>query len=484
MELIPLGGALDPEGVRRPIGGSAYLVRCGGVGLLFEFGQYPISDLAEMSGIRPQENGPKKSPKGRVRSEGEIAVLPSIEHLFDRGDDFFSSLPTRQHLPAFHALDDLDQLVVLITHAHADHIGGLPFLVRRFPKARIYMSGETFQIGSWAWADSLKLARRQGRPLIFNEADIHRLGRNVQFITAGRNYEDGPFRFRFFPAGHILGAMSVHLSIDCGGQKKQVFFTGDICFHNQETIRGAPKLSRELLGETDLLITEATYGGQSVEPREAMIERLAGDVRKCLDDGGHFLFGALTVGRAQEIFAILKAEGITERYPVYIDGSARQLSEIYAQAGAMWLSGVRRHFVQDSERDQIIRSGKPCVMIAPAGMYGGGWSVAYAGHWAENPANVLSLTSYQDPCSPGYRLMTMQPGERMMFGEREVEVWAKVRRYQLSAHMDGTDLEEMVQRLDPAKTLLVHGEEASMDDAILLSNTPLTKAFLGKEYDF
>jgi Cft2 family RNA processing exonuclease len=473
-KLVALGGAIDPEGKRPGIGGSSYLIRSGEWGWMKDFGQYPQSpeELRRIS----EEASRKEIVHGRP-------TLGSVRHLFDVGEGTFSNIPSRQHLPAYRVLENLGELGVIISHAHLDHVGPLPFLMRVFPSLVVYMTKETLDIAAWLWGNALHIARKNGDTPLFDERDVRLLQARIRLVAPGISYEDGPFRFQVFPAGHIRGAVSCLVEVRESQARRRAFFTGDICFHDQLTVSGAPRLSGQELGDIDDLVVDATYAGRSALPREETTTRMINDVVSCLEAGGKFLFGSLAIGRSIEIFAILKTAGIVDRYPVYIDGSARAIGIVYSKMGIPGLADLHNHFVRSKEHREQIIAGGPCIMIAPSGMYAHAWSQGYARLWAGDENNVISMTCYQDPCSPGFQMLKAKPGDLIPLGDSLVELRAKVGRYQLSAHMDGDDLNGLVDRLRPKRTFLVHGGKETIDNAIAKSPEPLTKMLLGVEYD-
>lgn len=473
IQFIAFGGALDPKRERPPIGGSeyAFIDWDTRTALLIDCGAYHLS--------------------AKERERQSRALLAPALPLFDHEILGKQSFPiwskmgaiTRyteeNDLPEISSNDEeilhnMREIYVIASHGHADHIGALPYLKRRFPDVRIMMSKETLEIALWSWYDSFRVAASEKRQMPFDAIDVRKIQKSIEFVAPHESVTAGSFHVEFFPAGHILGALCMKITHG----SLSVFVSGDISFKDQRTRQGATIP----VGKVDYVVSESTYAGNVGISREEAERRMLAHVRHTLTEGGKVLFPALAVGRSSEIFSILEAQGITKDYGVYLDGSACRLAKIYASHGAL-SSSIAQHFVDSlALRREILYSDRPLVVIAPSGMLSGGQAVRYTQAWAAYPRNLIALSSYQDPCSPGSRLLDIKRGEKVYFYGKTLEFNAQVNNFTLSAHMDGSELVRMIEHFKPKKAFLVHGEESRIDSMIAKFGKSVEKTFVNKEY--
>lgn len=474
-EFVALGGTVDPAGKKPPIGGSAYALISGDSALLVDFGVY--SYLVEKEN-KEAEISLEYMEIGNIR----LPVLPMNLELLKDEETLLAELKAK-FLPPDEILSRIPNLFVVGSHAHIDHVGALPYLKRQFPHAHIMMTKPTLDISYWNWHHNLRLAKEQGRRPLFTELDVERLHRSVELVGVGDSLSFDRFEVVFLPAGHILGAVSVLVTVK-EMPHFRVFFTGDISFGDQHTVGGAPLLKTDVLGRVDYLVTEATNAGKESPPLRSLIEsRLIADVTVVLERGGRVFFPAPSIGRSQEIFAVLAHHGIADRWPVSLDGSTRDIARIYAEHSSLPRS-IEVHFVQDyEERLRIADDEKPRIVISSSGTVSGGPSVTYAKAFLENERNLVAFTSYQHPSSTGSRILAAKEGDVVALSKNDaVRVAAKRKRYTLSAHMSGDELLELIDRLHPEKTFLTHGEEAGMEKVRREATAETIKATISTRY--
>jgi len=422
MKITFLGGAdeVGASGILLEMGGRRILVDCG---------------------IRP-------SPKSRYGLAGD--QLPDLS-LLDR-------------------LGGID--AILATHAHTDHTGALELVVGRYAGIPVYATPPTIALTRVLHQDARRIMQtrleEEGELPLFDDVAVSRL------MSA---FEPVPFRERlalsdglaawFYPAGHIAGAAMIALESDEG----RVLISGDVSFTPQRTVGGA----RLPAFEPDVLILESTYGGRLHANRAVQERQMVETVGEITAAGGKVLIPAFALGRAQEVLLILKEyqrQGKLPAVPVWADGMVRAISQVYAgfsdllplsfqEQGANFFSGSI-HSVQNSDqRNTLIWQNDPAVIVSSSGMLAGGPSMAYARALAGQPQHAILLTGYQDEEAPGRRLQEMAERGRgaLWLGKDKVDVQCRLGTYSLSAHADESQLVSMVETLNPAHVLLVHGDE-------------------------
>jgi Cft2 family RNA processing exonuclease len=365
---------------------------------------------------------------------------------------------------------------IFVTHAHHDHIGYLPAVVRaqrRVPP--IFATPGTAALLPPMWTDAVRLlgdrhrlAARLSPPNEgpaeppFGPADVDNAlsaVRTVPFDGVGRL---GDLEYRMFPAGHILGAAGLVLRAG----ERLVVISGDICDQPQASVLAAD------LGcvpaSPDLLVLESTYCRDEHPGRQDEITRFVQDVEDVVRGGGAVLVPVFGLGRAQEVAMILRDR--LPHVPVRIDGIARAVSRIYEDQWRLagWPMRILADNVREVEGDRrlLATTFRRGVVVTTSGMLSGGPAVEWARAILPEPRSALFLCGYQDEDSPGHRLIELadQPrGRRVPFelldGGRviQVPVNARVARYGLSAHADRAGLVSIIDRVRPAATMLVHG---------------------------
>lgn len=478
LEFIALGGAPDPKKEKPPIGGSAYALIYGDSALLVDCGAYPQL-------IEPEESKedivlePEYEKVGQYKLP-KLKDLSFLRRYLERDDPFLRAELGAKSLPNYEALIGIKNLFVIATHGHFDHIGSLPLLTAMLPQAKAFMTEPTFAISSWAWKDSIRIARdRRVKPL-FVSSDIDKLSEATAFVRPWEKVSLGPFEIIFIPSGHILGAVGVLARVP-GNRQTSVLLSGDLTIQDQHTVPGA-RFDTRVLGEINNLVIESTYAGRIAGSPKFTEELLVCDVTRCLSSGGKALIAVPSIGKAQEVFEILRKAGVRG---IRIDGSAKAISKIYAEHQVI-PPDVGKHFVfDDEERASIIEGEKPVLVIAPSGMLSGGQAVRYAASFAGDPANLIGLSSYQDPCSPGHKLLSARSGQIFRFGKEQegirVELKARIKNYPLSGHLNGSEILDVMSRLSPSRTFLVHGDESGME-IVCNSVQGAEKAFLNERY--
>jgi len=479
-ELIALGGAATrpQNGEKRPpIGGSAILLRYGEFGFLSDCGAYQARGKA-----LEKETEQVIFDYKTIGGEYKIPIVKSLMNYLKQEDTL---LPAKSDsiLPDFSILNKVRYLIILLHHGHHDHVGGLPVLRKMLAgkgiRPIILATAPTRDFCKQAWTDQLKIMANKGQRSGYDRIMMYKLLKEIQIVNPGQTLSFGPFDITLIHAGHILGALSALVKV----AEKKVFFTSDISFNNP-LIPGATICSLDNVGKLDYLVSEFTYGKQRKHiSKETESNRLINDVRKTLEEGGKVLIPALSIERVEIIFEALRQAGITKRWPVYINGLSAKISAVtYVRYGIID-SEIEKHFVENINQSYTIaRSNNACVMIAPAGMMGGGWSVYFGSQWASDAKNLIAFTCYQIKGSPGYKLLTMKRGNELKLGDENICLRAKIRKYSLSAHASGEELEAMIERLKPKKTLLVHGEEAQIDNFVRSSVKNAEKMIVGKRY--
>lgn len=391
----------------------------------------------------------------------------------------FKTLRERNWAPFPVPASDIDAIV--LSHAHLDHSGYLPAIVRQGYRGAIHCTQATRDLAEVLLLDSAHLqeedarrANRQGTSRhhpalpLYTVADAKRAIARLQPLPAGRKLKLGTVEISLTPVGHLLGASAVTLR----GREGTLVFSGDL---GRSTDLLMPPPGR--IAEADVLLVESTYGNR-LHPQEDVQAQLGAIVRATVRRGGSVLLPSFAVGRAQALLLVLqrlKAAGeIPQDLPIHLDSPMaiaatalyerhHRLLRVPAREMRMLRDGV--HFVdraRDSER--ITGPRWPCVIISASGMATGGRVLHHLEAMAPNPRHHIVFPGFQVAGTRGAK-MVGGATEVKIFG-RYVAVKAQVSHLEgFSGHADADELMAWMGGFDraPAQTFVVHGERDASD---------------------
>jgi Cft2 family RNA processing exonuclease len=392
----------------------------------------------------------------------------------------------REALPMFSLVRDEAVDAIAISHCHHDHVGSLPVAVRHFPQAHVLMTELSYFLVERVLHNSVQVMKRQRDECgireypLFSHDEVDDIAPLFQGFRYNREVDWAAFEkarqgmvsptLEFFDAGHALGSAGILVR----GQKEALFYTGDVCFHDQTILRRA----RFEDIKADVLIMETTRGNRDVPPgfsREGEIERLTGAIQRVLARKGSVLIPTFALGRTQEILALLAllmGKGELDPQPIYIGGLGRVFTEIY---------DLESHRAHRNHPDLQLHEALNLIVLDPGQLEkmrlsGGRIFVITAGMMTENtPAHNLAVrmagdeqqaiffVGYTDPDTPGGRLKTSKLGETFLFSASAGELTRRceIQEFDLTAHANRSDLLDFVGRVDPRTILLSHGEADS-----------------------
>jgi Cft2 family RNA processing exonuclease len=357
--------------------------------------------------------------------------------------------------PTFGKLEGLDAAV--ITHAHLDHCGALPLLVRDRPEVPIYCTPPSAKLIVSALNDHAAMGGG-----VAGGAPIHEVRKRLVPIPFGRAITVGDAQVTLTESGHILGAASVLIN----SGPATVFHTGDICMEDHFSIPSArlPEVSG-----IDLLIMEATLADQKPQPFSESIKKMVEVINETtLEREGTVLIPTYALGQAQEIILGLKhygrEYGLDKDVFIYVDGSVVTTSErLYAeQLGYMkpylqhtdprelfFSENIRAVANDDKARERILSN--PCAIIASPVTMQGGASAFYRRRLEGSPKNAVILPSNAASSYGTHR------------AEGEEEQWT-VERVSFAAHCTQDELLGITERLSPRQIILIHGSKRRISD--------------------
>lgn len=425
------------------------------------------------------------TPLGGVQEVGRSAFLIQTREssvLLDCGINPGSSKPfeafPRFDNPGFE-LDSLD--AVVISHAHLDHCGLVPFLYKFGYDGPVYCSAPTSNLMTLLQLDYLDVANKQGIMAHYDQKDVRECVLHTIPLRHGVVTDIAPdIRLTLHNAGHILGSSMVHLHV--GEGLHNIVYTGDYKYARTMLLEAAtiefPRV--------ETVITESTYGGiDDIMPsRVEAEERLTEIVNKTLERRGKVLIPVPAVGRAQEIMLVIDGymrRGLMKEAPVFIEGMISEATAIHT-AYPEFLGREVRHsilheginpfqsdyftIVEHPNVRQEIIDGEPCIIMATSGMLEGGPVIEYFKGLADNENNTMVFVSYQIEGTLGRRVQKGLSEATMMNSEGKLDVVRVRLRVEsiegFSGHSDRRQIISYITQFkpNPEKVIVCHGERA------------------------
>ena len=387
--------------------------------------------------------------------------------------------------------------IVLLTHAHIDHSGMLPLLVRNGFRGRIYATAETANLCAIMLADSasiqekdaeyqtkknLRVGKEAVEPL-YTAEDVEKTMQLFHPCAYNQVHQiDDGLAVRFTDAGHLLGSSSIECFLSENGKQVTLVFSGDVGNLHQPIIRDPSPVEG-----ADYLILESTYGDRlhegSVDPIPFLVETL----RKTFDRGGCVIIPSFAVGRAQELlyfFREIKMRGLLPDYPdfpVYLDSPlANEATAVFLQCGVdcldenalaimregenpIWFEGLKTT-VSVEESKALNECTEPRVVIASGGMCEGGRIRHHLKHHIWDGKNTVLFVGYQANGTLG-RIIYDGAKHVKILGE-EIEVKAEILLLNgVSGHADQAGLLNWVEQMKrkPRRVFVNHGEDESSE---------------------
>jgi Cft2 family RNA processing exonuclease len=409
------------------------------------------------------------TPLGAARSIGASCFRVEIgpyEVILDAGTRPKGSQP----LPEFDLIKNPN--LILITHAHQDHIGALPVFHRRFGATPMICSFGTKEIAEVMLTDCLKVQElNEDFESLFDESDLYATLFHLQTQKTLEDFYPLPgLKVRFIPAGHIVGAVCIYLEYG----DRSLLYTGD---YNTTSSRTTDGLQLADLPQAEMLITESTYGSDVHPSRRSQEGELLQAIAEVVQAGGNVLIPAFALGRAQEIILAIRTSALFHslKIPVYVDGLVRPVTNVFQdnldllpKAVANFAkTGKKDPFFDasatppivciDNPRERPLAMAKPSVIIASSGMMSGGASVYYGKILLERENAAVFISGYTDEESPGRLLQGLEPGTEIELDGTKLTVRCQVRKFNLSAHADRVGLTQVIHRVAPKHLILVHG---------------------------
>ena len=373
-------------------------------------------------------------------------------------------------LPALEYLNNPDLLIV--SHAHLDHLGAVPVFHNRYPGVRIICTQGTREIAHIMLRDCLKVqSLNEDSTPLFDDVDLERTLFRLETQPVGVDFEPLPgLKVRFINAGHILGAACIYMT--CG--ERSLIYTGD---YNTTSSRTTTGLRLADLPQADILITESTYGGDTHPGRKTQETALIDAIAEVIKAGGNVLIPAFALGRAQEILLAIRTSTTfhTLKVPVYVDGLVRSVTETFRENLDLLPESVQNFLKQcnrepffdlngmppiipiSNTKERPLAMAKPSVIVASSGMLSGGASVYYAKTLLERENAAIFISGYTDEESPGRLLQNLAVGDKIELDGKKITVKAQIKRFNLSAHADKIGLTQVINKVSPKHLILIHG---------------------------
>jgi len=379
---------------------------------------------------------------------------------------------------------------VFLSHAHVDHSGLLPKLVKDGFKGTIYATPATIDIVKVLLLDSAsiqnndisflnKKRREEGRePLqpIYTAEDVYRTFDHFKAVNYHQQVQvDNGIMLQFFDVGHIVGSAAIYLVLKENGKSARLLFSGDVGRYGDPILH-----SPETFPPIDYLIIESTYGDRLHDRIETYADDLSKNIREtCLRKKGKLIIPAFSVGRTQELLYALNDLELDNNLPnvnYYVDSPLSvKITEIVKQHAECFNRSIQKllkadrdpfyfrglKFITDKRESQALNTNfKPSVIISASGMAEAGRVKHHIANSIENWRNTIMIIGYCEPESLGARLKR-RPETVGIFGEQYAVKADIVVLNSMSAHADYNDLSQFLACQDSndiTRVFIVHGE--------------------------
>ncbi len=393
----------------------------------------------------------------------------------DPGEEGSESYPYLD-APEFN-ISEIDAVVV--THAHLDHSGMIPYLFKYGYRGPVYCTYPTRDIMALLQLDMIKIQHSEGKDPIYASEEVRQMVLHTICLDYDEVNDITPdIRLTLYNAGHMLGSSIVHFNI--GNGLHNFAYTGDLKYGRTNVLEpGNTQFPR-----IETLMIESTYGGkENIMAEKDADEYMVEIIEKTFQRGGKVLMPVLGSGRAQEVMVIVERlmrekkipeapvylhgmlsdiTAIHTAYPEYLNRNLRQL--IFHQEENPFLSPIFKKVGSRKEQEQILLEEGPCLILATSGMLMGGPSVQYLKGLCEGSKHSLIFSCYQPPGSMGHRI---RGGEKeiSMRENGRTEVLAinmEVHKVEITQHSDRRQLMNYIKRCNPQprKVVIVHGESS------------------------
>jgi metallo-beta-lactamase family protein len=379
---------------------------------------------------------------------------------------------------------------VFLSHAHVDHSGLLPRLVKDGFKGRIYATPATIDVIKVLLLDSAfiqkqditflnKKRKEEGRALLeplYTEEDVHRTFDHLTPVHYHQAVEvDEHIRLQFFDVGHIIGSATVFLTLTENGKTSTLAFSGDVGRYGDPILH-----SPQTFPQADYIIIESTYGDKLHDRIDTYTEDLLKNIQEtCLRKKGKLIIPAFSVGRTQELlYALndLELEGVLPSVRYYVDSpmsiKVTEIVKLHTECFNRSVQKLMRNdadpfqfkglqYITDKRESQALNADyKPSVIISASGMAEAGRVKHHIANSIENWRNTILITGYCEPHSLGARLK-LRPETVGIFGNQYTVKASIVTLNSMSAHADYNDLCQYLSCQDQnevKRVFIVHGE--------------------------
>jgi Cft2 family RNA processing exonuclease len=345
---------------------------------------------------------------------------------------------------------------IIVSHAHLDHSGSLPRLSKSRNKQVILGSKITRDVTVELLKDMVKIQKTKGSRETYDESVVNKI-RDSWLPTESLALPG--MALELLPAGHVAGANMTGIR----SEGKTILYTGDFCIHDSEILDGCNVDT--LPKAPDVLISESTYGGKIRSPRNESIDQFFETVSDAMKRRRNILIPTFAFHRSQEMVKRIDqamGRGTLPRYNAYtISNLAQKITAQFNANKNLFTKEISQqvqpfvysHFKQIESTTEI---EEPAIVVCTPGFGHAGASLSLLTQWAESEDTVVILTSgYLPPDSP---LKLAQEKRFFRLNGEIIPVQAKFEQIELSGHADQAEIVQLIEKLKPKKTFLVHGD--------------------------
>jgi cleavage and polyadenylation specificity factor subunit 3 len=379
-------------------------------------------------------------------------------------------------LPNLNLLAELSSDFVLISHAHTDHIGALPYLIQQNPYLKIFSTPQTRDLAEVMLHNSLAIVQNEiidNDPLPkYTHDQVDLLTNSINPLTYNHPFmlEDytgrSVVKVTMMDAGHILGSAGILLETDT----QRIFYTGDTNAAKQSLLAGADYPDTPV----DVLIMDSTSGATQVSAKRSdESKRFAKAINAIVEKGGSILIPVFALGKFQEILTLLYTmmqRGKIPHLDIYTGGMGREISDIY---------DLHRYNTKRVQKDFKLKEipqlpivydelltakyfQTPSIVLASSGMMiEGTTSFALAQRWLLNKNFGIFFVGYIDPLTPARKVVNAKAGDVIQLSDssEEIKVACDTQSFRFTSHSNRDDLVKVAEKLKPKHLILVHGEK-------------------------